>query len=180
MRLATMSDGERNIVAIERVDQFYNWPDVIPGDPPASILEAIASGKIFTEQPVFEGARPLGSKYKLLAPFPRPPRNIICLGKNYAAHAEEFAAGMGENERLPSAPIVFTKATTSVAAPGATIIVSPQVTTSVDYEVELAVVIGRQGRFIPRDQAFEHVAGYTIINDLSARDLQKRHKQWFL
>lgn len=72
MRLATMSDGERSIVAIERDDQSYNWPDVIAGDLPHLILEAITSRKIFTEQLAFEGARPLGSEYKVLAPFPRP------------------------------------------------------------------------------------------------------------
>ena len=109
---------------------------------------------------------------KLDAPLPRPARNIFCLGRNYADHAAERGAD------APKHPVYFTKVPESVVAPGAGC-VHHAVTNELDYEVELAVVIGTAGRDIPRAQALRHVFGYTIINDVTARDLQKRHQQWF-
>lgn len=108
----------------------------------------------------------------LEAPLPRPPRNIICLGRNYREHAAERGAD------APAHPVFFTKAPDCVLAPGGTI-VRHACTHELDYEVELAVVIGRAGRDIPAGRALEHVFGYTIVNDVTARDLQKRHGQWF-
>jgi len=122
----------------------------------------------------------------LLAPIPRPRRNIFCVGKNYAAHAEEFAGSgfdaghTGAPEELPTDPIVFTKAPECVIGHGAAIWSAEGVTDFLDYEAELAVIIGIGGRGITRQDAMRHVWGYTIINDVTARDWQKRHKQWFL
>jgi len=109
-----------------------------------------------------------------------PPRNVICLGKNYRDHAEEFAAFSGESESVPSHPIVFTKPVAALCGARDDIVVDSGVTSQLDYEAELGVVIGRPGRSIPRAEAREHVAGYTVVNDTTARDLQNRHRQWFL
>ena len=116
----------------------------------------------------------------LLAPIPRPRKNVMCLGLNYADHAAESLAAHGRPLELPQHPVVFTKAVTSVTAHGADIVVDSTLTTQLDWEVELAVIIGRGGRRIPKEHALEHVFGYTVLNDLSARDLQFRHKQYFL
>lgn len=126
------------------------------------------------------------SQVRLLAPIPTPRRNIFCIGKNYRDHIREFSrsgsdrSGGAAVDDLPEVPIVFTKPPSTVIGPGATIYSHPGVTTSLDYEAELGVVIGRSGRGIAKDKALEHVWGYTIINDVTARDLQRRHVQWFL
>jgi len=118
--------------------------------------------------------RPL-AEVRPLAPIPALRRNIFCLGLNYRAHVKEF-----ENLDLPDAPIVFTKSTTSIAGPGADIPAHTGVTEALDYEAELALILGRDGRNIDPADAWDHVFGYTAINDVTARDLQKTHKQWFL
>lgn len=114
-----------------------------------------------------------------LAPIPVPRRNILCLGKNYLDHAREIAQKMDVSGDAPAKPIIFTKATTSVIAPGAPIPAYPELTRKLDYEAELALVIGTGGRDIAPEHAWQHVFGYTAINDISARDLQKDHMQWF-
>ena len=114
-----------------------------------------------------------------LAPIPVPRRNILCMGKNYLDHAQEIAAKMQQSASTPEKPIIFTKATTAVIAPGAPIPAYPAYTRKLDYEAELALVIGKGGRDIAAEHAWEHVFGYTAINDISARDLQKDHHQWF-
>ena len=121
---------------------------------------------------------------ELVAPIPEPKRNIICVGKNYHEHAKEFhSSGFDASagkDAIPDCPIIFTKSSTTVIGPGEAIPASSDATASVDYEVELAVVIGRPTRNVARAQAYDHVFGYTIINDVTSRDLQQRHKQWFL
>ncbi|MEU9114661.1 fumarylacetoacetate hydrolase family protein [Streptomyces sp. NPDC048483] len=120
---------------------------------------------------------------ELLAPLPRPPRNILCVGKNYREHAEEFdRSGFNATATgtVPDAPMVFTKPPEAVTGHGASIRLPRKVTECLDYEAELAVVIGRAGRGISREEARRHVFGYTIVNDITARDLQARHSQWFL
>ncbi|HEX4025048.1 MAG TPA: fumarylacetoacetate hydrolase family protein [Steroidobacteraceae bacterium] len=114
-----------------------------------------------------------------LAPIPAPARNIFCVGRNYADHVKEAAAAMSAGVKLPEAPQFFTKATRTVIGPGAEVRLDRAVTQALDYEVELAVIIGRTGRDIPASAAFEYVFGYTIANDVTARDLQRRHGQWF-
>jgi 2-keto-4-pentenoate hydratase/2-oxohepta-3-ene-1,7-dioic acid hydratase in catechol pathway len=122
---------------------------------------------------------------KLLAPIPAPRRNIICVGKNYREHAREFAqsgfeAGAVKGAEIDEFPAVFTKPATSVIGPGETVDLHPEATQMVDYEAELAVIIGRAGKNIPKERAYEHVFGYMIVNDVTARDRQRNHKQWFL
>ncbi len=107
------------------------------------------------------------------APIPWPRKNVFCLGQNYAAHAAE------SGNPPPTAPIYFTKPPTTVIGPGDAVPYPQGLTTRLDWEVELGVVIGRGGRDIPEARAFEHVFGYTIFNDVSARDLQYRTSQWF-
>lgn len=116
---------------------------------------------------------------KLLAPIPFPRRNVICLGKNYADHAREIKITKISDTFLPDRPIYFTKMASPAAGHGDVISISRRATVQVDYEAELAVVIGKDGANIAPEQAEEHIFGYTIANDMSARDLQAGHKQWF-
>jgi 2-keto-4-pentenoate hydratase/2-oxohepta-3-ene-1,7-dioic acid hydratase in catechol pathway len=113
------------------------------------------------------------------APIGRPRKNVMCLGLNYAAHAQESAAARGREAKLPEVPVIFTKAPTTVNGPFDDIPVDRAATAQVDWEVELAVVIGRTGKNIPADRALEHVFGYTALNDITARDVQQRHLQFF-
>ena len=115
----------------------------------------------------------------LLAPIPVPVRNIFCVGRNYVDHVKEGYAKVGKETKLPEVPQFFTKATHAVNAPHGDVRLDPRITRLLDYEVELAVIIGRGGRDIPKERAFDHVFGYTVANDLTARDLQRRHEQWF-
>ncbi|MDD4802442.1 MAG: fumarylacetoacetate hydrolase family protein [Syntrophomonas sp.] len=121
---------------------------------------------------------PLNS-IKLLAPIPNPKRNIFCLGKNYAEHAREIEATKISDTGIPEYPVYFTKTANPAIADGDNIVFSDAVTGQVDYEAELAIIIGKKGTNIKPEEAEDHIFGYTIINDISARDLQVKHKQWF-
>ncbi len=113
------------------------------------------------------------------APIPRPPKNVVCLGMNYAAHIREGAAARGREAKIPRAPVFFIKATTSVTGPFDDIPVDRAVTEQVDWEVELGVILGIPGRNIAAEDALHHVFGYTVINDVSARELQALHLQFY-
>jgi len=119
------------------------------------------------------------SQVQKLAPIPQPIRNVFCVGRNYVDHVKEGANARNSDVKLPVAPQFFTKATHTVIGPGAEVRLDTKLTQRLDYEVELAVVIGRSGRDIPSANAFDYVFGYTIANDVTARDLQRRHEQWF-
>ena len=121
----------------------------------------------------------LASTVRWHAPIPRPAKNVFCLGLNYAAHAKESSQARGREMRIPEVPVIFTKAPTTVSGPLDDVEVDRQATQQVDWEVELGVVIGTSGRNIAKADALSHVFGYTVINDLSARDLQQAHMQWF-
>ena len=121
----------------------------------------------------------LSAAVELLAPIPRTRKNVFCIGRNYVEHVAEGARAAGQETKLPEYPQIFTKAPTAINAPGAPVRLDAGLTKLLDYEVELAVVIGKAGRDIPKDRAYEHVFGYTIANDVTARDLQRRHEQWF-
>jgi 2-keto-4-pentenoate hydratase/2-oxohepta-3-ene-1,7-dioic acid hydratase in catechol pathway len=118
-------------------------------------------------------------RLRLLAPIPDPVRNVYCVGRNYAEHVKEGYARAGKETRLPEVPQFFTKATGAVNGPDGDVRLDTRLTQLLDYEVELAVVIGRGGRDIAAGNAYEHVFGYTVANDFTARDLQRRHEQWF-
>jgi len=119
---------------------------------------------------------------RLLSPL-QPQKAIVAVGRNYADHAQEFSRSgfdASENQVVPDHPVVFTKATTSVIGPEDSIVLANDPTGTTDYEGELGVVMGRGGRGITREEALDHVFGWTIVNDVTARDLQKRHVQWFI
>jgi 2-keto-4-pentenoate hydratase/2-oxohepta-3-ene-1,7-dioic acid hydratase in catechol pathway len=154
-----------------------------------ALIEALADGRAL---PRTSGTSLPLSAVQLDAPIPVPRRNIFCSGINYRAHAVEWAAS-GIDGRpgtpAPSAPpaqddppypVIFSKVADCVVGPGAPIRMPEGVSDAIDYEAELAVLIGRPGRNIPASRAMEHVFGYTIFNDVTARDVQTRHRQWLL
>ena len=156
-------------------------------DPSRQLLDVVTgmSGPESVSPPLVGPALPLHD-LELLAPLPYGERNIFCVGKNYREHAVEFEAsgfdttsGTGPPAALEP-PIIFTKPRSCVIGPGASIDPHSHLTGALDYEAEVAVIIGREGRTISRAAAIDHVWGYTIINDVTARDLQRDHKQWFL
>ena len=116
---------------------------------------------------------------RLLAPIPRPTKNVFCVGRNYAEHIQEDNVSRDKDTDIPKVPQFFTKPPTSVVGPDEAVLLDGAATRRLDYEVELAVVIGRGGKNISADGAMGYVFGYTIVNDVSARDLQARHDQWF-
>jgi 2-keto-4-pentenoate hydratase/2-oxohepta-3-ene-1,7-dioic acid hydratase in catechol pathway len=122
--------------------------------------------------------RPLAG-LQLLAPIGQLQRNAFCVGRNYVDHVKEGAQVMGVDLKLPVVPQFFSKATHTLNAPNGDVRLDEKLTKSFDYEVELAVIIGRGGRDISAEQAMSHVFGYSVANDFTARDLQRRHDQWF-
>jgi 2-keto-4-pentenoate hydratase/2-oxohepta-3-ene-1,7-dioic acid hydratase in catechol pathway len=186
MKLATFRHGDANAVGLVDPARGRVFPvDDLLGARAPSMLDLVRRW-----DEVVARLRPAGDGVPLAAvtldaPL-RPPRNVFCVGKNYRDHAHEFArsgfdtSGKGAAEAVPSVPIVFTKAPETVVATGAPIRFPEGLSSQLDYEAELAVVIGRGGRGIRRADALGHVLGYTIVNDVTARDLQARHKQWFL
>jgi 2-keto-4-pentenoate hydratase/2-oxohepta-3-ene-1,7-dioic acid hydratase in catechol pathway len=186
MRLVTFKRNERIAVGSLAPDE-HTVIDLsgagLPDDLSA-IVEMGGKGLVMAEKAADRGERISLTAVKLLAPFPRPRRNVICVGKNYFEHSKEFEKSgfdaTSGGQTIPAAPVIFTKATTSVIATGEPIPASSDPSKSTDYEGELAVVIGRTGRNISRADAFDHVCGYTIVNDVTARNIQQLHKQWFL
>jgi len=182
MKLASYRLGGEVQVGVLEGDRL--WPvEALGGHPGAGMLNLIRDfGRTGVRDRRDGDGIALGT-VELLAPLPRPPRNVFCVGKNYHEHAKEFAnSGFDATakEVVPEAPVVFSKPPSSVIGPGAPIPSHLDPTGSVDYEGELAVVIGRGGRGIKRADALGHVFGYTIVNDVTARTLQQRHRQWVL
>lgn len=155
---------------------------------PATLLALIHQGPaawrcvaeaLQTALPRGGGARYAFDEIRWHAPIPRPAKNVFAVGLNYASHAEESARARGREVKLPTVPLFFTKAPTTVSGPYDEIPYDPDVTREVDWEAEMGVVIGVTGRDIPRASAPGHVFGYTAINDVTARDLQRAHLQFF-
>jgi len=188
MKLVTFSQQGAARVGVQVESGIVPLDGLVPGAP-LDMLGVIDSGN-----ELLDAARSVLAKgtvepiaaedVRLLAPIPVPRANIMCVGINYYEHATEFegsgfdASSGGQN--IPDVPIFFTKAPGSVIGPGDEIDSSLDSDNSVDYEGELTVVIGKQGRKISPEKAFDYVFGYTIINDVTARATQQRHKQWFL
>ena len=155
------------------------------GAPVTDLMEVIRNHARFASLYSVAGETIALSALKLRAPL-MPVRNIMCVGKNYPEHAKEFTASgfdssaSGAADAIPTAPIIFTKVPQSVIGPDEAILYPTGVSEQLDYEAELAVVIGKAGRGIALKSTMEHVWGYTIVNDVTARDLQAKHKQWFL
>jgi len=174
------------IVRSDRVlDVATLSPSTWRGRMPSSLLELVQQGpeawkamRDIADSAAGDAGHPLTS-VRWHAPIPRPPKNIFCLGLNYIAHAKESSQARGRELKIPTVPVIFTKAPTSVSGPFDDIAVDRGVTQQVDWEVELGVILGQTGRNIQRGDALRHIFGYTVINDLSARDLQQQHMQWF-
>jgi 2-keto-4-pentenoate hydratase/2-oxohepta-3-ene-1,7-dioic acid hydratase in catechol pathway len=131
---------------------------------------------------VSRGSRLPLAEVQLLAPLV-PRKNIMAVGRNYRDHAQEFSDSgfdASEKQMIPDYPVIFTKSPTSVIGPGDAIVLKNDPTGTTDYEGEMAVVIGRPARNVAASSALDHVFGWTILNDVTARDLQKRHVQWFV
>jgi 2-keto-4-pentenoate hydratase/2-oxohepta-3-ene-1,7-dioic acid hydratase in catechol pathway len=120
------------------------------------------------------------SDVELVAPIPRPLKNVFCVGSNYRAHVTEASRAQAKEDKVPKLPVFFTKPPTAVIGPGAAIRHDPDLSNKMDYEVELGVVIGKAGRDIQAADALDHIFGFTIINDVTARDLQRAHGGQFL
>lgn len=190
MKLATIIHEGRPTVAVADPGKELYWPldEAMPGLPPRIAGDMVAViahlGRVSGIIAPGTAGHPLDGA-RLLAPIPAPPHNVMCVGKNYHAHAHEFTrsgfdAGATAADAVPQHPIIFTKPSGAISGPYDDIPLWPGLDEAVDYEAELAVVIGQGGRFIPRERALAHVFGYTILNDVTARDLQRVHKQWFL
>jgi 2-keto-4-pentenoate hydratase/2-oxohepta-3-ene-1,7-dioic acid hydratase in catechol pathway len=182
MKFITAKYGERTFVGVvlEQTNMVIDLPKA-DATIPNSMIDCIALGDLFIHKveplvrvPKKEWMYPL-EEVQLLAPIPRPSKNIFCVGKNYADHAVEMGS-VADREHI----IVFSKAPTAVIGHEALILCHEDVTSQLDYEGELAIVIGKKGKAIEKERAFEYVFGYTIINDVTARDLQERHKQYLL
>ena len=187
MKLATCMHNSEVHLAVVQADSIL-LPAGCPGWPAEidSMLQVIDDGDRYLAE-LHELVRQSGRErwialdsVELLSPIPRPRQNMMCLGWNYMEHVEETTRKMVEAPKLPKYPIVFTKAVSSMNGPFADIPVNPDVSDKMDWEVELGVIIGKGGQGIRREHALQHVFGDTVINDVSARDLQKRHKQFFL
>jgi 2-keto-4-pentenoate hydratase/2-oxohepta-3-ene-1,7-dioic acid hydratase in catechol pathway len=186
MRIATYDLNGRRFVGVMSADGGlitpFDLPEAQARDGGLAVIRRQAAGT-----PVNANGAPVAvASVRLEAPIPRPARNIFCVGKNYHAHAREFGkSGFDSSttsaaDEIPAVPYVFTKVPESVIGPRAPIRIPAGVSEAIDYECELAVIIGKQGTRIARAEALDHVWGYTIVNDVTARDWQQRHKQWFL
>ncbi len=193
MRLATIEHGGKPKAAAIRADGTAVLLDAAAGKTlgltandralSGDVLDLIAGGatSLAIAQRVAEAGAAgrvetiAADAVRLLAPLPRPRKNVFCVGRNYAEHIAEGERAQNVKIGVTEVPVFFTKPPTAVICPGAPIPIFADVSTSIDYEVELALVIGKPGRDIPPERAYEHIFGYTIVNDISARDVQRRH-----
>ena len=179
MRIATIAhQGRRHVGRLCADAKTVELFDIDGGRGALTLIELAAAGEAL---PPTAGTIAL-SQATLLAPLPQPRRNLFCVGRNYHAHAQELRSSVFKDNAaaVDTWPIVFTKVPECVVGPGADVTLPGAVSTQIDYEAELAVVIGRGGRNIQRADAMAHVYGYTIVNDVTARDVQMRHAQWDL
>lgn len=182
MKLVTYRSSDGDLVGVVDADRQTVRPLLEPSGDLLSLIRdwpAVAPALVFAADPV-----PL-AEVELRAPL-QPRRDVFCVGKNYQDHSGEFArsgfdaTGRGVTDEIPEHPIVFTKSTGSVVGPGAPIDPHLELTESLDYEIELGVIIGKAGRGIAAADVPDHVWGYTIVNDVTARDLQRAHRQWYI
>jgi 2-keto-4-pentenoate hydratase/2-oxohepta-3-ene-1,7-dioic acid hydratase in catechol pathway len=187
MRVASFLVDGRPRVAIVASDQtLVPVADLVTGAP-ADMLDLLAAGPGVWDQlrsagSSARGGQPLASA-RLIAPVPTPRRNVFCVGWNYLEHFAEGQGMRGPNDdaqQIPDYPALFSKQPGCVVGPDARVWHSAPISDQLDWEVELALVIGTPGRDIPEERAYEHIFGYTVANDVSVRDVQRRHGgQWF-
>jgi 2-keto-4-pentenoate hydratase/2-oxohepta-3-ene-1,7-dioic acid hydratase in catechol pathway len=181
MRIATFQyQGRRHVGLVEADGQSLR--PLAVDDPSSGALSLIDTLVAGGSLPAARGAAIPLADVQLEAPIPRPRRNLWCVGRNYHAHARELRDTVFKDSaaNVQAWPIVFTKVPECVVATGTDVRLPHGVSTQIDYEAELAVIIGRGGRNIARADAMAHVFGYTIVNDVTARDVQMRHQQWDL
>lgn len=180
MKLATISDNGKIKAGMIVGEEFICCDEGKNAN--TAVLAMISSGNISEWQAMLDKApRKKLSEIKILSPIPYLLRDMICVGKNYYAHAKEFfdsGFDATQKETIPSEPIIFTKAMTSLIGPDDAIDTSIDPTGSVDYEGELGVVISKTARRIAKNDWQDYVFGYVIINDVTSRQLQKKHNQW--
>jgi 2-keto-4-pentenoate hydratase/2-oxohepta-3-ene-1,7-dioic acid hydratase in catechol pathway len=180
MRIATFSVGGERRVGLVDLAAGEVRPFDLPVDAAREgIVALIERGSVpATLSPIAL------DRVTLEAPMPRPRRNIFCVGKNYHEHAHEFAKSGFDSSAaagaVPKEPIIFSKVPETVVPNQAKVLIDAKVSTAIDYEAELAVIIGKGGRGISKEKALDHVWGYTIVNDVTARDLQGRYSQWLV
>lgn len=179
MRIATFNHGGQRKVGLVEAETVLPF-ELDAGEAAKGLLAILDRNG---DLPATGDAIPL-SDVRLEAPIPLPRRNIFCVGKNYHEHAQEFSASGFDSSAaagaIPKAPIIFSKLPESVVATGEVVEIDDAVSAAIDYESELAVIIGKSGRGISKDNALEHVWGFTIVNDVTARDLQGIHSQWLI
>ena len=186
MKIAAYTYQNKNFVGLVSNDgQSVEAYDFNPADAERGLLAVIDCQQAGKRLPARLAAVSISS-VTLRAPVPHPRRNIFCVGKNYFEHAMEFGTSGFDSstgkagDEIPKDPIIFTKVPESVIATGEAIQIPYGVSEAIDYEAELTVIIGKGGKGISEADAMQHVWGYTIVNDVTARDWQQRHKQWHL
>jgi 2-keto-4-pentenoate hydratase/2-oxohepta-3-ene-1,7-dioic acid hydratase in catechol pathway len=187
MRLASyLVDGRPRAAVVAPDQTLVSVSDPSVGGP-SDMLDVLAAGpavwdRIRSAAASARGGQPLNSA-QLVAPIPRVRRNVFCVGWNYLEHFAEGQGMRGPNDdaqQIPEFPALFSKQPNCVIGPEALVWHPGQISNELDWEVELAIVIGVAGRDIPEERAYEHIFGYTIGNDVSVRDVQRRHGgQWF-
>jgi 2-keto-4-pentenoate hydratase/2-oxohepta-3-ene-1,7-dioic acid hydratase in catechol pathway len=187
MRLASHLVDGRPLAAVVASDQTLVPVADLASGAPAEMLDLLAAGPTVWDQLRAAsisacGGQPLASA-RLIAPIPTPRRNLFCVGWNYLEHFEEGQGMRGPNDdaqQIPDYPALFSKQPACVVGPEARVWHSAPVSDQLDWEVELALVIGTPGRDIPEQRAYAHIFGYMVANDVSVRDVQRRHGgQWF-
>ena len=183
MRIATFQwNGQRHVGIVSDDGRSVTRLHLTPDQAKSGVLAVLTHGGHPKDLLAIQKETLRLDDVRLEAPIPHPRRNIFCVGRNYHAHAQELSASVFKNNTAnpESWPIVFTKVPECVVGPTDDVILPTEVSQQIDYESELAVVIGTGGRNISRTNAMKHVYGYTIVNDVTARDVQMRHQQWDL
>jgi 2-keto-4-pentenoate hydratase/2-oxohepta-3-ene-1,7-dioic acid hydratase in catechol pathway len=182
LRLATFSHAGRRQIGVVNATGTTVTPLASEGSCGLGLLPLVAHLASGGPLPAGSGAAIAIADVRLEAPIPSPRRNIWCVGRNYHAHAKELSASVFKDSPKDTQawPIVFTKVPETVIGTGVDVQLPGAISQQIDYEAELAIVIGQGGKNIRREEALRHVFGYTIINDVTARDVQMRHQQWDL
>ena len=186
----TKNSGSRlGFIHDDKVIDMANFGETMQFLLPSTMLELIDMGDIIIPQinSLIQRVDPadlLGISFSMeeitiLAPIPKPRKNIIGIGLNYTEHVAESARTLDTSNELPQKPVIFSKPPTTVTATNTNILLNPKLTQQLDWEVELAVVIGKKGKYVAKENALDYVFGYTIINDISARDC-RRAGQWIV
>ena len=187
MKLATIVQGDETVLAaVDPARQTVRRLIAASGHPLTDMNALIEDFDQLRSTFTLDPQEVAFAQVRFQAPIPRPRRNILCVGKNYREHAQEFtrsgfdSSASKASDAIPTAPIVFTKMPETVIATGEAVRYPTGASDQLDYEAELGVIIGQGGRDIAHGEALNHVFGYVIINDVTARDRQAAHKQWFL